>query len=152
MLQRIQSVYLFLSAVFLGLMFSFPYVSFLGRDIQIYTLGPAGLVRFTDGERLMDIYPVLILLLLTLLISVISIFLYKNRVRQMRYSVFNMLLMLGLLILIGYYIFYAKNQLDARMIFKVPLIFPLLSILFTYLAFRNIRKDEILIKSVDRIR
>ena len=152
MLQRIQSVYLFLSALFLGLMFSFPYVGFLGRDIQIYTLGPAGLIRFTDGEKLMDIYPVLILLLLTLLISVISIFLYKNKVRQMRYSVFNMLLILGLLILIGYYIFYAKNQLDARIIFKVPLIFPLLSILFTYLAFKNIRKDEILIKSVDRIR
>lgn len=152
MLQRIQSVYLFVAAIFLALMFSMPYASFVAPDATIYTLGPSGLTRFATGEKLVDLMPVLILIGLTVIIAMVTIFMYKNRIRQMRYSVFNMLLMVGILILLAYYIFYAKSHLDARVLFKVPLLFPLFGILFTWLAFRSIRKDEILIKSIDRLR
>jgi hypothetical protein len=35
---------------------------------------------------------------------------------------------------------------------RLPVIFPVVAIILTYLAFRGIRKDEILIRSIDKIR
>jgi hypothetical protein len=45
-----------------------------------------------------------------------------------------------------------RQLLVADYWFRMPVVFPVLAIILIYLAFRGIRKDEILIRSLDRIR
>jgi len=152
MIQRIQTLYLFLSLVFLGLMFAFPFTIFIDRETTEYVFNFSGVLRLEDGQLVLRTVPPDILLTTISVINFVTIFLFKNRILQMRLTVLNMLLMAGLLILTGYYVFFTRNQLDAQVYYKITLLFPLISLLLTWLAFRNIRKDELLIRSVDRIR
>lgn len=147
-----QSVYLFLAAAFFLLLFRLPYAQLVAGDGTAYTMGPGGFVNTMTGKQVFDLKPVLVLVALILVISLVNIFLYKNRIFQLRLCVFNMLLMVGMMILFAYYILTAKNQIDGTLLFRVPLLFPLFGVLFTWLAFRGIRKDEILIRSIDRLR
>ncbi len=152
MIQRIQTLYLFLSVLFLGFMFAFPYTLFIDQNTIAYVFDFFGVYKLEAGTRIMGVLPLEILISVVFLINLITIFLFKNRILQMRLCVFNMLLMLGILVLSGYYITYIKKQLNAQVYYKITLLLPLISLLFTWLSFRNIRKDELLIRSVDRIR
>jgi hypothetical protein len=76
--------------------------------------------------------------------------LFKKRIRQIRILVFNSILMLGLT---GLFIFFAYSGFDgAKITFKIPVAFPLVGIIFNYLAIRAIGKDEALIRSLNRLR
>jgi Na+/melibiose symporter-like transporter len=78
-------------------------------------------------------------------------FLYKKRILQMRFNIFNSILLVVLQGFIIYYIISCINQ-DTRFIFTVQSIFPVISLILSILAIRNILKDEILIKSLNRLR
>ncbi|MCK5170207.1 MAG: DUF4293 domain-containing protein, partial [Bacteroidales bacterium] len=88
----------------------------------------------------------------TVLISFISIFLYKKRIIQMRINSFNIILMIGYLGLNYYYIQNFSKQLDGVVSYEITTIFPFVAAILTYLAIRAIGKDEALIRSMDRIR
>ena len=53
---------------------------------------------------------------------------------------------------IAYYAFYVTRNFNAEMLPALNLVIPVLMLIFTYLAFRGIRKDDRLIKSYDRLR
>ena len=77
--------------------------------------------------------------------------LYKNRMLQIRMTIFNSLL------LVGYYIaalaFYFALKNDANM-FRIgwALCLPLISIILNILAVRAIGRDEVMVKAADRLR
>ncbi|MCD6202459.1 MAG: DUF4293 domain-containing protein [Bacteroidales bacterium] len=152
MIQRIQTLFLILAFMFLSLVFFFPYATFIDPQAVSYTFDISGIYSQEETNLVINILPLQILIAVVPAISLVSIFLYKNRILQMRLCVFNMLLMAGMLILMAYYIFYIKGELSAQVYYKVTLLFPLISMIFTWLAFRSIRKDELLIRSVERIR
>ncbi len=85
------------------------------------------------------------------MLILINIFLYKNRKTQIllnRIAVFGFLIMLGLLI-------YQLGLSSGEMNFSkkdVGLILPVVSIVFLLIANKYIKRDEALVKSVDRIR
>ena len=55
--------------------------------------------------------------------------------------------------IIFYYIWVARNQLDgAQTLHKWRIVIPPIDMILTYLAFRRIRRDELLVKAYDRIR
>ena len=91
------------------------------------------------------------ILLLSTIVAVATIFLYKNRMLQIRMTIFNSLL------LVGYYIaflaFYFALKNDANM-FRVgwALCLPLVSIILNILAVRAIGRDEVMVKAADRLR
>ena len=71
----------------------------------------------------------------------------------MRICIFLMLLYIGMVGMIFFYIGVAKNQLEgAQILHKWRIVIPPIAAIFTYLAFRRIRRDELMVKAYDRIR
>lgn len=91
------------------------------------------------------------ILMLSTLVAAATIFLFKNRMLQIRMTIFNSLL------LVGYYIaflaFYFALKNDANL-FRIgwALCLPLISIILNILAIRAIGRDEVMVKAADRLR
>ena len=64
----------------------------------------------------------------------------------------NLFLIVIYIAILAVYIFFAKNKLEADITWKYPVIFPVIALIFNYLAMRGIAKDENLVKSLDRLR
>ena len=154
MIQRIQSLFLLLSSALIFLIFMLPLSELLVNENLIYIFRYRGIYEIADNSEVLTIpsMPLAILFGVILIISLISIFLFKNRMLQMRLSIINIMLMLGSYGLAYYYLFIAFNELGADLHFSIVGTFPLISAILTYMAFRGIKKDEKLIKSLDRIR
>ncbi len=154
MIQRIQTIYLFFAFVILLLMYFFPLAEFLSGQHELYYfyidgIKPEGAL---EGHYFQKTLPVFILLSIVCLVVVISIFLFKKRILQMRLCIFSVLLLVGLCGLMAFYFLNAKNRLEAIVHYNYPLVFPVVTIILIYLAFRGIRKDELLVRSYERIR
>ncbi len=138
MIQRIQSVFLFLSSGALGSSFVFPFANSLDKS-QLY---------FEDG--LFNVHDNIILLSLTaisVILCLITIFLYNNRKLQLNFCVLAFLLMGSI---IGMLLYSLSQVSDFVLDFGIAS--PLLGLILTALAFIFIRKDEKLVKSMDRLR
>ncbi len=152
MIQRIQSVYLFFALIITGSLF-FLNLAELATTSEVYALTYNGV--FASGEPASLAMPALalnILLLLAVLITGVTIFLYKKRMLQIRLSALNLGLHAGLSVMIFYFGKMAAKELQAELSFNWPLILPLISLILIFLAMRSIGKDEALIRSLNRIR
>ena len=147
MIQRIQTLYVLISAILLGLLFSLPFADIVFGN-QEYLFDIRGIVL--NDKITTSGLPIAIFIAMTLLIHVVVLFIYKKRILQMRMLVFSIILMLGLFGIFYFFTYYSFD--DAEIHFKLCVAFPLVAIIFDYLAIRAIGKDEALIRSVDRIR
>ena len=147
MIQRIQTVFLFLSAVFAGILFFTPIASFaLGNEIVTFTI--------FGVENQTSALPLLILTILMLMVPFVTIFLYKKRELQLKLSSLNVFLnavFCGLIFL--FYVDKIQESLSSETITYVfGTYIPLINMVLSILAMRWIKKDIELIKSVDRLR
>ena len=153
MLQRIQTVYL-LIIVALTVALLFLPLAVLQSGDQLFTFDASGLSTMTEQPEL--IYPTWGLFALVVIVSLlafVTIFLFKNRILQIRLCIFNAILMFGIYGLFAFFTWIMKGQLEtASMSFKFALSFPLVSLILDYLAIRNIGADEALVRSIDRLR
>ncbi len=131
MIQRIQTVLLFIAAVLLTCMFFYPFINF-----------GEGQIHYTDSLAMT------VLLVVSTVISYINIFFYKKRTRQIRLCIFNCLVLLGFQGYIAYYIFTMGNGA----VFSLTAAFPLIAGIFTVLALRYIARDEAMVKALSRLR
>ncbi len=154
MIQRIQTIYLLIASIFIALMFFFPLAELFTLKSQIYNFDFDGIriLNYKNTKLIYSTFSLIVLLSIILLILLVSIFLYKKRILQMRLCIYNILLMFGLIGLIYYYTNNFSEQLSANIHYSFPTTFPFISIILVYLAFRAIKKDENLIRSLDRIR
>ena len=154
MIQRVQSIYLFFSMILMILIFFFPIARLIGGENQTFLLNFSGIYKTNpDGhELIIGAIPLAIILIAIPVISFVTIYLYKNRMLQIRLTIFNILLMLGSAGLMFFYIRHGQGKLDAEVYYSFPIVLPLVSAILTYLAFRGIKKDEELVRSYDRIR
>lgn len=154
MIQRIQSIYLLIVSVLSALLLKGNILKLVGDNGELYNLSYKGISVMQDGNASMieKSIPLTILLFAVPLLFMFSIFVFKNRKLQLRVTIFSTLLQAGALILIAYYIFYTGNKLGASLLFNIKITFPAIGVILGYLAFRAILKDELLIKSYDRIR
>ena len=136
----------------MGLMFFFPVIRFIDPDSNIYELICLGVVNIEKGNYIVKAIPLTILLVVIVLLLIITIFSYKNRILQMRLSVFSILLMLGSLGLIYFYALHGQGKIHGEFFYLYPVIFPVVSTILAFLAFRGVKKDEELVRSYDRIR
>ncbi|MBP6432452.1 MAG: DUF4293 family protein [Ferruginibacter sp.] len=136
MLQRIQSVWLLLASVcaFLTLKFSF-YSGTNAKGVASYQLN--------GMENTLLLIPTLILALLVLA----NIFLFKNRVLQIRLCIAAMVLELLLL-----FLYYKQTQSFSLGTYSLTAILHIGILLFLLLAARAINKDEKMVKNSDRLR
>lgn len=153
MLQRIQTVYL-LIIVALTVALLFLPLAVLQSGDQLFTFDASGLSTMTEQPEL--IYPTWGLFALVVIVSLlafVTIFLFKNRILQIRLCIFNAILMFGIYGLFAFFAWIMKGQLETvSMSFKFALSFPLVSLILDYLAIRNIGADEALVRSLDRLR
>ena len=155
MIQRIQTVYLVISLILIGLIFWFPIADLFVDDNFQYLFLYRGIYDTTGEFDILAIssIPLAILFTIILTLNLVSIFLFKNRLLQMRISILNIILMIGSIGLMYFYIWMAKTELNAEAQYTTLMpIIPLISAILTVIAFKAINKDQKLVKSLDRIR
>lgn len=157
MIQRIQTVYMLLCVVAIVLCMCNPIGFFDLQDAQSDTLYNLWISREADGviRHLIMPWPALfaILSFVASLIT-IDIFLFKKRALQMRILIFCLILLLLYYVVAGVFVYFAMRG-DSPCIGFRPTVWaalPFVAVILGYLAFRAILKDELLIKSLDRLR
>lgn len=155
MIQRIQTIYLFLSVVLLCICLTLPIGVFhpegMGVDATMFNL----LIR-TDNPALQPAMlqqpiPLFCLIVLMICLSLVNIFLYKNRKLQSRLCALNLVLTAlwyGLYFVYGYLIGLKGTTFDLR----IGMCLPIIAAILTYLARRGVIADERLVRAADRIR
>src|SRR6056297_2238268 len=134
MIQRIQSLHLVFALTLMVLTLFLPYALIIDTNGNIFKLTAEGVLN-QEGELLHRTLPLLIIIMAISLLIFITIFLYKKRVLQMRLSIFSILLMLGSVGLMFYYIYQFNQTHPGTISYKISLIFPLMSSILTFLAF-----------------
>lgn len=143
MLQRIQSIYLLLGALAIGGLFALPFAQ---TDAAV-----ANSSVFQDAIfNIFDIIGVLVLFCLGAFSSLVAIFLYNNRTLQMKVGLLSIVLILAATIWAGFTLLTEQSENQLSMGFGIGL--PLVSIIFILLANNSIKKDDKLVKSMDRLR
>lgn len=155
MIQRIQSLYLFLVTV-LSFITLFSPVAGLQHELTatIYQLSYKGLMQLspTGSILLANTWMLTAIMAIIPLLSLITIFLFKKRLLQIRLLFFNIVLMAGYYGLMFIYLWQMGKSLEAEMFIELVSAFPLVNIVLSFMAIRAIGKDEALIKSLNRIR
>ena len=138
MIQRIQSVYLFLAFILMMGVFIFP----------IYIINQGADAFYTDEH--------ITLTVLTLAVSLISIgdiFLFNNRPVQMKVVWGAIVLDLAFIGLAAYHYYQDVQQESiAEISFDIGVALPFIVLILLYMAYRGIDKDEKLVRSLDRLR
>ena len=150
MIQRIQSLYLLIAVVLLIVASLFPFYTFNNGQIIMdgFTLHSAG------GEKIFSTIALNIINWLGALLAFITIFLYKNRILQMRIATYTIIILLGFYLLLIYYRFYALPKIETITFSKLEIygLFPVISAILIYMAARAIKRDEEKIRAMDRFR
>ena len=137
MIQRIQTIWLLLAAVcvFLTLQFS----TYFGTNKDLI---PSS---FLNG---LDTLPLIFATLATGIVALISIFLYKNRKQQLRFTLLGIVLQLVLM-----FLYYREIQTYVgKGNFSISAVLHAAVLLFFILAAQGIRSDDKLIKDSNRLR
>ncbi len=142
MIQRKQSIYLFIAALLNAGVFYFDLYKTHNVVNGADTLGQL---------RVSDHYPSMLIVLVMTLLPLITIFMFGNRKRQLRMCFVSMLAIIS---------FITLTLGRVGKIMPVPTsgnywigsILPAISFVFIILAILGIRRDEKLVKSVDRLR
>ncbi|ANI90494.1 hypothetical protein A9P82_15075 [Arachidicoccus ginsenosidimutans] len=144
MIQRIQSLWLFVAAILAVLSFKFPF--YVGTWLN----GTTQHAQISLNGHNPSI-PVLITTVVTIVLSLVTIFLYKNRKQQLWLVVLNLVVSLVLIYLYYYEIhtFFVTNSggtiaITAVFVIAIPIVL--------ILAIRGINRDIKLLKNADRLR
>jgi len=137
MIERVQTIFLFLSAIQ-------SVVVFVGIPLWIDASG----IQVDIKNNTLICLP----LILGCFMSLIIIFSYKNRLRQMKLCriniIFNILIIALYVFLLSFNNFQSLLETNFRFGFFIPLI----NFLLLTTALYYIKKDDDLIKSIDRVR
>jgi hypothetical protein len=92
---------------------------------------------------------------ITSVLALLTVFLYKGRLLQIRLTILNILLMIGFYLYAGF-LFYKMTtspQLEnASVSIAIGTFMPIIAIIVSILAIRRIYADEALIRSLSRLR
>lgn len=150
MIQRIQTIYLLLVTALLVASMCLPMGNFIGADaVSAYAFKPLGV---NMGQAFQSTWGMFGILLLSAVISLSSIFLFKNRVLQIRMAIFNSILLVGYYLVFLAFMFVLKRDLSATFQISWALCLPLVAIILNCLAVRAIGRDEVMVKSADTFR
>ena len=154
MIQRIQTVYFLISEILIGLLFFVPFAEIVGAGNAIYRFDMDGLhlTGVPKPEFIIGGQPLFFLSTLVLLIVFSAIIRFKNRKAQIWITIVNIFLLIGLWGLMLYDVLSGARTVSGIYSFRFYFTFPLIAIVFNYMAIRAIKKDELLVRSIDRIR
>jgi hypothetical protein len=156
MIQRVQSIYLLLVTVLMSFMLVRPYAQLNLADSQKVIFTTYAVKQVTDTEttgKLRGTLPLLALVLITGAVSFVNIFLFNKRLVQIRVCIINTFLLFLTIGLMCYYYYTVWRSVEhTEHYFRMSAIAPVLCLILTFLAFRSIHRDELLVNSYNRIR
>ena len=154
MIQRIQSLFLLAATVF-SIIFIFHPLSdlIIAGEIEAEFLASGLKTVGESPEMLYNTFPIIILAVVTTVLTIFTIFIYKNRTLQMRICVYNILLTVGLVVAIIIYYYLIRNNFKlSSHAFSYSVLLPFVNVILLFQAFRGIRRDDLLLKSYNRLR
>ena len=152
MIQRIQSIFLFASLCFLVPMFFTPVAELIYETGEIFAFNLTGFYQIEAGTAITISrqYSLMAFGILICALNLIIIFAYKSRALQLRLCIYNILLLAGLTGVILFILYTLPNLSSVS--FALPAVFPVIAIILHYLAFRGIRRDELMVQALSRLR
>lgn len=138
MIQRRQTLWLLLATIAAVLSFMFPFVT--GKEA----------IKNMQADKVIDAASDFFLLVLTggsIILSTVTIFLFKDRKMQIRLCLLGLLL--SVVIIVRYIMLMNKLTNTTLALYAI---LPFIFLASYFLAFRDIRKDEKLVKSLDKLR
>ena len=156
MIQRIQSLYLLLVTIFMGVSLLFPLATFTIGGEEI-TVSAFAISSDKAGDFSHLSLSIGIALALSALLPFVVIFLYKRRMLQIRLCGIEVALLIGdVALMVASYIIMnnaaAEIAPDHNSVIGLAVVTPLASLILTVLAMRATLRDELLVRSLDRIR
>lgn len=152
MIQRVQSIWLFLASLTLFLLLILPILTKQADGGEIWFQVGGLYKRAGNITQQLASYSLLFgAAVCSALLCLINIFLFKNRTLQKRVILLVILLIIALAAGAAWYAQTIPGGINGAT-FNAGAYLPILSILFCVLAFRGIRNDEQLIRSADRLR
>ena len=152
MIQRVQSIWLFLASLTLFLLLILPILTKTGSTGELW-LQVGGLYqKANQGTKQLAAYtPLFGFTIFTGLICLINIFNFKNRTLQKRIILLAIVFIIVIIAGAAYYAQTIPGGINGAS-FNAGTYLPIVSILFCVLAIRGISNDERLIRSADRLR
>ncbi len=148
MVQRIQTVFLLIAATALALMLTYPLVK---------TSVPEASGLYQDGLLYtQENLPSTVIIGLAILLCIVAIFLFKKRRLQIQFVILAVVFILAGNVIGGYS--FLQPTLQIRSVHQATLtpglgaFMPIVGLICLFLAYRGIRKDEKIVKSMDRLR
>ncbi|NNC83540.1 MAG: DUF4293 domain-containing protein [Flavobacteriales bacterium] len=147
MIQRIQSLFLLLVILCLGAMFLTDIASIGDTILDVHGIQGADVEPFLP-------FPISGLVIGVILLTAFVLFSFKNRKRQLMLGRLNYLLILTMVVLIFLSISDLQEKLENTdpNPYHLAAYLPIIALGFHLLANRAIKRDEELVKSLDRLR
>ena len=131
MIQRIQSIYLLVAAISMSL------ISF---KVPVYTLNETLFMAKDDTKMF-------VLTIVGAIFSLLGLFMFKNRKFQMK--LIRLTILIQMIIGIRIFMLFNKFEVVLNSSFLFLMAFTLIALI---MAYRGVKKDDDLVRSVDRIR
>jgi len=155
MIQRIQSLYLFMTSVISIIFLKGVYLTFFDNSGYLLNLAMNGLHRISENgaeEKIGDAWILAVTALIIPGLSLITVFMYKRRDLQLVLVRILMLVVLAFMTASLSYTLYIISRYDANLDNWYKLLVPVFQFVLVILAFRGIKRDDDLVKSYDRLR
>jgi len=149
MIQRKQTLYLLTAIVLIMFNLLNPFVK--SSELIFDAFNIKQLAETTP--IIIKTYPIAIYLIVLSVLHLFTIFLFKGRPFQMRFTILSLILSIGFYGILFYYHYIANLQLTIEIHqYSFGLITPFLAAVFDYMAYGGIKRDEKLVKDSERLR
>lgn len=149
MIQRIQSLWLLIASLISTLLMIDWYTGYVYKaDV------PHGLGAIVTNLRITDHFPSLLIAVIMVALPLVTIFFFKNRKRQRSLSWISLLASIAFIVVSLMRIENFKNTspMPRNGSYQAGIVVPVVVIVFLFMAINGIKKDEKLVKSMDRLR
>lgn len=151
MIQRIQTIYLVIVAgIMLATLFLPLGYLILGVDLQMFDV--FGVHTMPETKEIITPWNLFLLPICTACLAIITIFFYKRRKLQINLSYLTLFSIALFYVFLFFYTYIPGIRYGSNITFVIGVVLPLIAAIVEILAIRGIKKDEKLIRSLDRIR
>jgi hypothetical protein len=162
MIQRIQSLYLLMVIIAYSLLFFFPIASYKTVPVDIVALTLVtptnnitsfSLLKITsDKFSSNSTIPLIAVVVILALAVMVTIFLYKKRLLQIKITAIILLAHIGFIAALFYFADSVAKKVGVEAAYETGAYIALIPLVFLVLANRSIRRDEKMVRSTDRLR
>lgn len=155
MIQRIQTLFLLIAAAFAILTFTFPFASFSSEGITLIEMNAFSITNINQENMLnisTNVFAIGTLSVIICALCLLDIMLFTNRTIQIRFTTYTLILIILHITVITIYAFLIASNHKLNFTPEFGIIAQIVSLILVILALKKIKKDEALVRSIDRIR